>query len=171
MLSDIFASLEQYFDSSNYPTEHHLYSIDRKAHLGCFKDEAKGKQIEEMTLLRPKMYSIKFLNEDRAIKRAKGISRHLVASTSHDRYREAFESQCENTYNMTIFCSELHTIKTAPFRKGGLSPWEDKRCWLDANLSVPHGSHRSGIPRKRPRRHVIFLLQEMFELLFQYDLK
>ena len=150
-LTDIFSYLKQYFDSSNYPKDHPLYSIDNKAKLGCFKDEASGKVIEEMILLRPKMYSMKYLGQDAGIKRAKGISRHLVASTSHSTYREAFLSQNETSYQMTILRSQLHSIETVSFRKRGLSAWEDKRCWLDANSSVPHGSYLSGLPSKRRR--------------------
>ena len=152
-LTDIFRHLAQYFDSSNYPQNHPLFSTANKARLGCFKDEAAGKIIEEMVLLRPKMYSVKYVGEAGGIKRAKGISRHLVSSTSHQTYLEAFMNQHETEYQMTILRSELHTVKTVTFRKRGLSAWEDKRCWLDANSSVPHGSHLSGLPPKRRRVH------------------
>ena len=150
-LSDIFQYLTQYFDSSNYPQDHPLYSTVNKAKLGCFKDESAGKVIEEMILLRPKMYSMKYLNSEAAIKRAKGISRHLVASTSHATYRETFLAQNETSYQMTILRSQLHTVETVTFRKRGLSAWEDKRCWVDANSSVPHGSYLSPLPPKRRR--------------------
>ena len=102
-------------------------------------------------MLRPKMYSVKYVGSEASIKRAKGISRHLVAATSHETYREALLSQQETHYNMTILRSANHTIQTVTFRKRGLSAWEDKRCWLDANTSVPHGSILSGLPPKRPR--------------------
>ena len=150
-LSDILLSLRQFFDSSNYPSDHPLYSISNKAVLGCFKDEAAGKCIEEMILLRPKMYSMKYLGEDAGIKRAKGISRHIVKSTSHQAYCDAYHNQTESSINMTIIRSKLHTVNTVTFRKRGLSAWEDKRCWQDANSSVPHGSHLSGLPPKRRR--------------------
>ena len=151
-LADVFKSLSKYFDSSNYPQDHPLYSTSNKAKLGCFKDEAGGKIIEEMILLRPKMYSMKYLGEESSIKRAKGISRHLVASTSHETYREVFVRQEETSYQMTILRSKLHSIETVTFRKRGLSAWEDKRCWLDANSSLPHGSSLSDeVPAKRRR--------------------
>ena len=151
LLKDIFQNLGQYFDSSNYPQNHPLYSTANKARLGCFKDEAAGKIIEEMILLRPKMYSMKYLGEEDGIKRAKGISYSLVRTTPHEKYREAFLNQNESIYEMTILRSELHTVRTVNFKKRGLSAWEDKRCWLDANSSVPHGSYLSGLPPKRRR--------------------
>ena len=150
-LNDVFQNLSHCFDSSNYPQNHPLYSIANKARLRCFKDEAAGKIIEEMILLRLKMYSMKYLGEESGIKRAKGISYKLVRNTSHEKYREAFLNQNENTYEMTILRSELHTVRTVTFKKRGLSAWEDKRCWLDPNSSVPHGSYLSGLPPKRRR--------------------
>ena len=161
-LTDVFKYLNKYLDASNYPQDHALYSAANKAKLGCFKDEAAGKVIEEMILLRPKMYSMKYLGQDigpelakegkeTGIRRAKGISRHLVKATSHQAYRQAFLSQEESQYDMTILRSQLHTIQTVTFRKRGLSAWEDKRCWLDGNSSVPHGSCFSGLPPKRRR--------------------
>ena len=150
-LGDVFNNLSQYFDSSNYPQNHPLYSTANKARLGCFKDETAGKTLEEMILLRPKMYSMKYLGEEDSIKRAKGISRHLVASTSHQTYHDAFVNQSETDYHMTILRSELHTVRSVSFRKRGLSAWEDKRCWLGPNSSVPHGSCLSGLPPKRRR--------------------
>ena len=150
-LADVLVALGQFFDSSNYPRDHPLYSAANRAKLGCFKDEAAGKVIEEMILLRPKMYSMKFLGEEQSIKRAKGISRHLVASTSHQTYRDAFLHQTETRYHMTVLRSQLHSVQTVTFRKRGLSAWEDKRCWLDANSSLPHGSELCGLPPKRRR--------------------
>ena len=78
----------------------------------------------------------------------------MVASTSHDTYRQTFLAQNETSYQMTILRSQLHTVETVTFRKRGLSAWEDKRCWLDANSSVPHGSCLSPLPLKRRRVHI-----------------
>ena len=94
----------QYFHfhfSNNYSSDHPLYSIANKARLGCFKDEAAGKCIEEMILFRPKMYRMKYLGEDAGIKRAKGISKHILKSTSHQSYRDAYHNQTESSIKMT----------------------------------------------------------------------
>ena len=94
---------------------------------------------------------MKYLGEDAGIKRAKGISKHIVKSTSHQSYRDAYHNQTESSIKMTLFRSQLHTIQTVSFQKRALSAWEDKRCWLEANSSVPHGSYLSGLPPKRRR--------------------
>ena len=90
---DISKSLEKYFDTSNYPSDHPLHSNKNKAKLGCFKDETAGKEIEEMILLRPKMYSMKLKNEENSIKRAKGISRSLVKNMEHKAYKRAYRNK------------------------------------------------------------------------------
>lgn len=119
--------------------------------MGCFKDEVAGREIEEMILLRPKMYSIKIKGQDAGIKRAKGIGRYVVRNMRHADYQQAYHQHRESTVNMTILKSISHTIHTVTFNKRGLSCWEDKRVWLSANVSVPHGSVDSPVPAPPPK--------------------
>ena len=79
--NEVMGYLKPHFDSSNYKDTHPLFSLKNKAKLGCFKDETAGEEIEEMVLLRPKMYSMKL--KDDTIKRAKGISKSIVKSMKH----------------------------------------------------------------------------------------
>ena len=152
-LSDVFHSLAQHIDTSNYPPSHPLYSVVNKAKLGCFKDETAGQMLEEMILLRPKMYSMKYKDTDTSIKRAKGITKHIVQNTlRHDSYREAFEEQKTTRVQMTILRSTQHTIQTTTFNKRALSAFEDKRCWLSENESLPHGHVDSPVPMPKRRR-------------------
>ena len=155
-LNDIFRYLRAYHDSSNYPQDHPLYSTVNKARLGCFKDEAGGRQIAEMILLRPKMYSIRYADEGDTdiggVRRAKGLSKHLVRHMTHAEYQRAYDTKLETYVHMTILRSHLHSVNTVTLRKRGLSAWDDKRCWLDANSSVPHGSSCSGLPPPKRRR-------------------
>ena len=154
-LSDVFNSLAQHIDTSNYPPSHPLYSAVNKAKLGCFKDETAGQTLEEMILLRPKMYSMKYANSQSSIKRAKGISKHIVKSMKHDIYREAFEEQKTTRVQMTILRSKQHTIQTTTFNKRALSAWEDKRVWLNENESLPHGHVDSPVPMSKRRRVMV----------------
>ena len=151
-LSDVFNSLSQYIDTSNYPPSHPLYSTVNKAKLGCFKDETAGQTLEEMILLRPKMYSMQYKDTDTSIKRAKGISKHAVKNMKHSLYREAFEEQKTTRVQMTILRSKQHTIQTTTFNKRALSSWEDKRVWLNENESLPHGHVDSPVPNPKRRR-------------------
>jgi len=151
-LSDVFNNLAQYIDTSNYPPSHPLYSTVNKAKLGCFKDETAGQELEEMILLRPKMYSMKYKHTDTAIKRAKGISKHIIRNMKHDTYKEAFEEKKTTRVQMTILQSKQHTIRTTTFQKRALSAFEDKRCWLTENESLPHGHMDSPVPMPKRRR-------------------
>ena len=154
-LSDVFNSLAQHMDTSNYPPSHPMYSIVNKAKLGCFKDETAGQTLEEMILLRPKMYSMKYKDTNTSIKRAKGISKHIVKSMQHDIYREAFEEKKTTSVQMTILRSKQHTIQTTTFNKRALSAWEDKRLWLNENESLPHGHVDSPVTMSKRRRIVM----------------
>ena len=151
-LSDVFNSLAQHIDTSNYPPSHPLYSVVNKAKLGCFKDETGGRMLEEMILLRPKMYSMKFKDSDTSIKRAKGISKHIVKNMKHDLYREAFEEKKTTRVQMTIIRSKQHSVQTTTFNKRALSAWEDKRVWLSENESLPHGHVYSPVSISKRRR-------------------
>ena len=154
-LSDVFVGLKQHIDTSNYPPSHPLYSITNKAKLGCFKDETAGQELEEMILLRPKMYSMKYKHTNAAIKRAKGISKHIIKKMKHDNFKEAFEEKKTTSVQMTILQSKHHTIRTTTFNKRALSAFEDKRCWLNENESLPHGHVDSPVPLPKRRRLMV----------------
>ena len=141
-LEDILLYFVEKFDSSNYDSHHRLYSNTNKARLGCFKDECAGELLEEMILLKPKMYSMKYLDTvNHSIKRAKGIQRAAVKKLTIE--------------DMTIITSKNHIVCTKSFRKRGLSLWEDKRCWLDKNLSLPYGHYSLGLPPPSKRRRCL----------------
>ena len=87
-----------------------------------------------------------------AIKRAKGISKHIVRRMKHDMYKEAFEEKKTTRVQMAILRSTQHTIQTTTFNKRALSAFEDKRCWLSENESLPHGHVDSPVPMPKRRR-------------------
>ena len=155
MLSDVFKSLSQHIDTSNYPPSHSLYSTTNKAKLGCFKDETAGQELDEMILLRPKMYSMKYKDTNTAIKRAKGISKHIIKKMKHENFKEAFEEKKTTRVQMTILQSKRHMIRTTTFNKRALSAFEDKRCWVNENESLPHGHVDSPVPLPKRRRLMV----------------
>ena len=150
-VEDIFKYFENIFDSSNYPKDHPLFSLANKAKLGCFKDECSGARIKEGILLRPKMYSLK-LDDNKNIKRAKGISKCIVKNMKHKLYRRIFKQQIVSNVNMTVIKSKTHELKTTTLAKRGLSAWEDKRCWMSQNISLPHGHPDTQVPPPKKRK-------------------
>ena len=49
---------KEYYDFSEYPEDHFLYSIENQAVVGKYKDEMEGKIITEFVGLRSKLYSL-----------------------------------------------------------------------------------------------------------------
>jgi len=155
-LEDILLYFGEKFDSSNYDVHHRLYSTTNRARLGCFKDECAGKLLEEMILLKPKMYSMKYLDSScHSIKRAKGVQRAAVKKLQHNDYRTVYYSEMDTSEEMTVINSKNHLVTTKSFRKRGLSLWEDKRCWLNKNLSLPYGHYSLGLPPPSKRRRIL----------------
>ena len=79
---DLYEDMAQFldfFDTSDYPKEHFLYSVKNRKVLGKFKDECNGKPVQEFVGLRSKMYSM-WYEEDGQIKKtktAKGVTKTL----------------------------------------------------------------------------------------------
>ena len=132
-----------------------MFSSNNKAKLGCFKDECAGKLLEEFILLKPKMYSMKYLKDDNSIKRAKGIQRSCVRALNHNSFKSVYNDEIDTFEDMTIINSENHVVYTKSFRKRGLSMWEDKRCWVGKNFSLPYGHYSLGLPPPSKRRKLL----------------
>ena len=154
-LDDILLQLRDKFDSSNYDKDHPLYSLENKARLGCFKNECGGRTLEEFLLAKPKAYSMLYLNESSSIKRLKGVPKAIVKNFTHEHYREAYNDDFESVEHFTLIQSKNHQVETANKRKRGRSFWEDKRCWLDKNFSLPYGHYKLDLPPPCKRRHIL----------------
>ena len=134
-----------YLDTSNYPDTHPLYSLDLKADLNCIKDESEGRLFKEFLLLKPKCYSMKYLDSSsKEIKKAKGVRRVTLANEiTFSDYFEVFKFiQKEVKKWQTRISSKKHNVSTINYCKKVLSVWEDKRVWLSPNQSLPYGNHQ-----------------------------
>ena len=126
-------------DSSNYPRDHPLYSTVGKAELGRVKDECASKPIIDAIFLRPKCYSL-LLDDGKAHKRAKGVQRAVIKTCiTHQDYVDVVESAVPLYATVRGFRSVSHTISTVTTNKRALSLFEDKRAWVDADLSFAYG--------------------------------
>ena len=126
-------------DSSNYPRDHPLYSLVGKAELGRIKDECGGTPIQDAIFLRPKCYSL-FLFGNREHKRAKGVQRAVITKAiTHQDYVDLVESAVPLYATVRGFRSIEHIIPTVTTSKRALSLFEDKRAWVDTNLSYAYG--------------------------------
>ena len=152
----LYPMTDSCFDTSNYAPTHFMFNNDHRAELGYFKDEAAGKIITEMVLLKPKMYSIKIDKQESGIHRAKGIKRTAVKKFTHEMYKEIFLNETEIAVNYKNLVCKNHVVSTNTINKRALSFWEDKRAWQSNNYSLPYGHYKTqcsdedvSIPNKR----------------------
>ena len=136
------------YDFSEHPPDHRLYDTANKKVIGKMKDETAGVPVEEFVGLRPKMYSMKFDNQEK--KTAKGISKHVIKQTlRHNSYRECLLNQTTTMVNMHLIRSFKHKIYSVCVNKLGHSPFDDKRyVTLNGYDTFAHGHYRVMLENK-----------------------
>ena len=111
------------YDTSDYPREHPLHSVENKKVLGKMTDECAGRRIAEYIGLRPKMYSILEANGNNT-KKAKGVRKYVVKKhIRHKQYREALFEKTTFHHGMNVLRSERHHIYGQRLHKVSLSPF------------------------------------------------
>ena len=140
---NIYTDMKQHarlYDTSNYPTDHPLYSTVNKKKAGTFKDELGGKIMTEFIGLRSKMYS--YIGDDCG-KRAKGVSRSVLKNTiTHDDYRDCLFKQQVFSRDMPGLRSHNHEVYGETVRKVALSALDTKRYILDDGISTLAYGHK-----------------------------
>ncbi|KAK3730598.1 hypothetical protein QZH41_006676 [Actinostola sp. cb2023] len=146
---DLYRDFHQdldYFDTSEYPTDHFLYCARNKKVLGKMKDETHGIPIQEFIGLRPKMYSILFTENNKQVekKTAKGISKNVTKQMiRHQDYKSCLFEKRPQMARMNQIRSENHQLYTMTFNKTSLSPYDDKRYILsDGITTLAHSHHK-----------------------------
>ena len=119
-----FSSDKAMFDFSYYSTKSKYYDNSNKLVVGKMKDETGGVAIEERVGLKPKMYS--FLVDKSEHKKAKVVNKNVVATKSHNEYKDVLLNQkcMRNTTNRIQ--SKDHRIGTYEMNKTLLSCFDDK---------------------------------------------
>lgn len=82
---DLGKAFKAIMDTNNYPKFHPLQSKENERKLGCLKDETMSRPIKEVCVLKPKMYSYEYGDENK--KTAKGIKKSVVENLTHDSYK------------------------------------------------------------------------------------
>ncbi|XP_050528668.1 uncharacterized protein LOC126898547 [Daktulosphaira vitifoliae] len=134
---DLKKYLFEYFDTSNYPTDHPCYSDKRKKQPGTFTDECKGMHMEEIVALLPKVYAylIAYKNyknvlRQEEVKRLKGISMGVVKhEINMVDYLNCLRNKLKQIHKkISIIRSKHHNVLTVETRKLALSNNYDKRA-------------------------------------------
>lgn len=132
------AQLSMFFDFSNYPSNHPLYSIENKNKPGKFKDEMKGVPIVQFCGLRSKCYSL-VTSSDHKIAAA-GVKKSKHSSLHHHIYVEVLSEFSKRMVTQKTITSKAHKIFTQEQTRVGLSALDIKRhIFPDGITTVPHG--------------------------------
>ena len=145
LYDDMLQSLD-FFDTSDYPSDHFLHSVKNKKVLGKFKDECNGNPVQEFVGLRSKMYSM-WYEENGLIKEkktAKGVTKSVTKKKlKHHRYKECLLRRKILMSQMNQIRSKDHQLRTIYMNKIGLSPFDDKRYILANGCdTLAHGHYR-----------------------------
>jgi len=145
---DIYAEMAlnlDMFDTSNFPPDHPLFSMQNHRVLGKMKSETGSLPPDEFVGLRPKCYS---LNVPGAIskcqKKVKGVQKHYVKKhVRHGNFIEVLRnSQKTKMANFCIIRSKKHNVRTVRVNKLCLCAIDDKRYVLeDGERTLAYG-HR-----------------------------
>ena len=131
---------DKLLDSSNFDKEDPLYSTSLTAQIGKFKDENHGMtNFTEWIFLRPKSYSLKRSDESNVMK-SKGINLKQTC-IRHEDYVQCYENGSEKRLEQSRIGSVNHQLYTIRTTKKALDPFDDKRCWIDQNISVAYGHY------------------------------
>ena len=115
--------------------------------IGMFKDEARGKQIEEFVGLRAKLYSYKMFENGKEEKKCKGVKKRIVQKTiTHDDYKDCLFTKKEQLRKMNVIRSYHHNIFTEEVNKVALSADDDKRIILEDSIhTLAYGHYKTYI--------------------------
>ena len=113
--------------TSDYPSDHLLYSKKNAKLLGKMIDECSGQAPPEFVGLRSKMYSIRVTNK-KAKFTADGVSRkYILKHLQHDDYLQTLQTTRTTMASFTTLWSMKQKLKTIDVTKHCLSAVDDKR--------------------------------------------
>ena len=118
-----FSSDKEIFHFSNYLTKSKSYDNSNKLLNGKLKDETEGAAIEEFVGLKPKIYS--FLVDKNEHKKVKGMDKNIVATISHNEYKDVLLNKKCIRHSMNKIQSKDHRIGTYEINKISLSRFDE----------------------------------------------
>ena len=136
-LYDDMKEMEEWFDTSAYPTDHKCFSLQNRKKLGKFKDEMNSVPIVVFCGLKAKMYSFKTV--DGYMKAVgKGIPRRsLKEEITHEDYEDTVINHTMKYVSFKkIGTDRHHHLYTLSGVRRGLTAYDDKRIFIE-------GSHRT----------------------------
>ena len=133
-------NIKDHLDTSDYPKDHPLYSVDNKKVIGKFKDELNGKIMNEIVFLKSKAYSYT-LSDSTEKKKLKGISKSVVnKEITFNNYKNCLFNTETQMNKMFRLNSENHNMFINEVNKFSFNPFDDKRYICDdGKTTLPYG--------------------------------
>ncbi len=125
--------LEEDFDFSNYPADHHLFSETNKKVVGKFKDELGGDIMKEWIALRSKCYAFTTL-EKGSVEKGKGVPKHVLPKFNE--YKKILFEMGTVEVNFTQLRSRKHQMNVLSQTKKALGNFDDKRFIHDDGVET-----------------------------------
>ena len=120
-----FSKDKEMFDFNNYATESKYYDNSNRVLVGKMKDEITGVAVKEMFRLKPEMYSFS-VEGSIEHRKAKGINKNVVATISHDEYKDLLLNNKCLRYSINRIQNKNLKIGTYEINQIYLSCFDDK---------------------------------------------
>jgi hypothetical protein len=134
---------KEFYDTSNYPSSHSLFSKTNAKVVGKMKDETEGRPIFEFIGLRPKMYSV-LTDANTAKITAKGIKKCYAKNhLTHELFDQTLKNKTITHAQFRSIQSKRHSLHTVQIDKVCLTAYDDKRYILDDGKSSLAYGHYS----------------------------
>ena len=111
-----FSNDKEMFDFSNYSTKSKHYDNSNKLVVGKMKDEKAGVATEEFVGVRPRMYS-DLVDDNSEHKKPKGVNKNVVATISHNEYKDVLMNKNGLRHSMNMIQSKDHRKGTYKINK------------------------------------------------------
>jgi len=141
---DIGENLEL-FDTSNFESNHLLYSTQNHRVLGKFKSETGSMAPAEFVGLKPKMYSLWTPGTpSKCYKKVKGVPKKLCKKhLRHQNFLQILNNaKTKCICKFRTFRSEKHVVNTIELSKTCLSGFDDKRFVCSDGINTLAYGHR-----------------------------
>ena len=132
-------NIEDIFDFSNLDENHEIFSIKKKKIIGKFKIETpENIWIDEIVCLKSKVYSFKCNDNNENKNKTKSHSKSQSKHIKFEEYKkcldgEEYQKECK----IYTLCSINHEMHLQEIKKSTLSIFDDKRCFINNNKSIP----------------------------------
>ena len=131
-----------HLDTSNFDPKHVLFTNERRAKLGCIKNEYPNNTLPYMVFVRSKVYLIQsYETPDKPTKvTAKGINGSARKTLTLQDFMDSAGMK-EVKVSVTNIISHRHAVTTTISEKWALSCTDVKRAWIDNKQSYPYGHY------------------------------